>query len=247
MDFAAWVEVIRAEGRRMADTAAGLALDDPVPSCPGWKVRRLVSHMGRVHRMAALLVSEARQEFPSALAEVLPEGWPPDGELIGWLRDGCGRLAAALEAAPADLECVTFREGQPARDFWARRQAHETSIHRVDAELAAGVPVTGFDAEYAADGIDELLTMFILRPGRNPNAPRLMTLAVEASDAGRGWTAVIGQGKAASRRGAGKADCTVTGPASDLYTFLWNRTPAGGLGVEGDPDVLAHWADSASF
>lgn len=247
MDFAAWVEVIRAEGRRMADAAAGLSPDAPVPSCPGWKVRRLVSHMGRVHRMAALLVSEARKEFPAALEEVLPEGWPSDGELIGWLRDGCGRLAAALEAAPADLECVTFQEGRPARDFWARRQAHETSIHRVDAELAAGVSVTGFDAEYAADGIDELLTMFILRPGRNPNAPRLMTLAVEASDAGRGWTAVFGPDEAAGRRGAGEAECTVTGPASDLYTFLWNRTPVGGLGVEGDSDVLAHWADSASF
>ena len=43
-----------------------------------------------------------------------------------------------LRSAPADLDCFTFLPAESARHFWARRQAHETAIHRVDAENAAG-------------------------------------------------------------------------------------------------------------
>ena len=42
---------------------------------------------------------------------------------------------------------------------WARRQAHETAIHRYDAESASG-DVNGFDLDFAVDGIDEILVGF---------------------------------------------------------------------------------------
>ena len=246
METARWIEALRTEGSRMAAAASRPPPGAPVPSCPGWLVRDLLQHTGRVHRWARLIVAEARPR-PPRFEEALPEGPPCDERLTDWFREGCERLADALEGASPDLRCWTFRDDSPARAFWARRQAHETSIHRVDAELAAGEAPSGFAPAFAADGIDELLTMFILRPGRNPSAPRVMTLAVEASDAGRGWTAAFGPDEAAGRRGAEEADCTVSGPASGLYTFLWNRTPARGLEVEGDPEVLAQWASSASF
>ena len=54
-------------------------------------------------------------------------------------RQGCADLVAALAAAPDDLECWTFLPAPSPRAMWARRQAHETAIHRVDAELAAGL------------------------------------------------------------------------------------------------------------
>lgn len=246
METDGWIEALRAEGRRMAGAAAAPRLDDPVPSCPDWLVRDLLQHTGRVHRWARLIVAEARPR-PPRFREAVPEGMPSDERLLDWFREGHAKLVAALADAPPDLRCWTFRDAPAGRAFWARRQAHETSIHRVDAELAAGEAPSEFAPAFAADGIDELLTMFILRSGRSPSAPRVMTLAVEASDAGRGWTAAFGPDEAAGRRGAGEAECTVSGPASALYTFLWNRTPAGGLRVEGDPEVLARWASSASF
>ena len=64
--------------------------------------------------------------------------WPPDAELAAGSRQGCAALADALAAAPADLECWTFLRAPSPLAMWARRQAHETAIHRVDAELAAG-------------------------------------------------------------------------------------------------------------
>jgi hypothetical protein len=44
----------------------------------------------------------------------------------------------------------------------ARRQAHEALIHRTDAELAAGVTVTRADAALAADGVDDLISGFLV-------------------------------------------------------------------------------------
>jgi len=45
--------------------------------------------------------------------------------------------SAALSAAPPDLRCWTFLPAPSPLAMWARRQAHETTVHRVDAELAA--------------------------------------------------------------------------------------------------------------
>ncbi len=88
---------------------------------------------------------------------------PRTPTLASWLRDGCAALAAALEAAPPDLQCSTFLRAPSPLAMWARRQAHETAIHRVDAELAAGLAPSADNPVFAADGADELLTCFVPR------------------------------------------------------------------------------------
>ena len=246
MDFGVWIDTLREEGERMAEVVSRIRPDTPVPSCPDWSVRDLVRHTGRVHRWAALMISEGRTEPPGNLREIIPAGWPADTGLAGWLREGYERLVGAMESAPPDLRCWTIMDAPSPRDFWARRQAHETSIHRVDAELAAGA-VTGFDPMYAADGIDELVVWFIGRPGRSPSAATERTLGVFATDVEQGWTVVFGPETAHGRRVVGEADCTVSGTASDLYPYLWSRTPLGGLRVDGDPTVLEQWRESSSF
>ena len=51
--------------------------------------------------------------------------------------------------------------------FWARRQAHETAVHRYDAQSAAPggppAPAGAFDPAFAADGVDELIMGFAAR------------------------------------------------------------------------------------
>lgn len=246
MDFTTWMDTLRKEGLRMAEVATGVSPDAPVPSCPDWSVRDLVRHTGWVHRWAGLMISEGRPEPPADLRAPIPEGWPSDRGLAGWLREGHERLVTTLENAPAGLRCWTIMNAARPRDFWARRQAHETSIHRVDAELAAGT-VTGFDPLHAADGIDELIVWFIARPGRSPSAPTEMTLGVFAADVDQGWTAVFGPETARGHRDLLDPDCTISGPAADLYPYLWSRTPLGDLQVEGDPAVLEQWRASSAF
>ena len=246
MDFAIWMDALREEGQRMAEVTEQVSPGAPVPSCPDWVVRDLVRHTGWVDRWAGLVISEGRLEPPSDRREPIPAGWPPDTRLVDWFREGHECVVRALESAPADLRCWTIMDAPAPRDFWARRQAHETSIHRVDAELVAG-SLSGFDPMHAADGLDELLVWFIGRPGRGPGAPRNMTLAVRATDVDREWTVTFGPQSSYGRRGTGEADCTVSGKAADLYPCLWSRTPVGGLRVEGDASVLEQWRESSSF
>ena len=49
--------------------------------------------------------------------------------------------------------------------MWARRQAHETAIHRVDGESALGaLSGTPFEPSFGADGVDELLALLRAPP-----------------------------------------------------------------------------------
>lgn len=230
----------------MAAAASGADPDGPVPSCPEWTVRDLVRHTGAVHRWATGFVAGARREPARGGLEEAVATWPEDPDLATWLGQGCADLVTALAGAPADLECWTFLPAPSPRAMWARRQAHETAIHRVDAQLATGADVTACAPAFAADGIDELLTLFVPRRRTTLGADPPATLEVRCTDAGS-WLLRVGpHGVTASRTAdddEGGADCTVSGNACDLYFALWHRGSAGGLRTEGDPAVLEQFTD----
>ena len=130
----------------------------PIPSCPEWTLRQLVTHVGRAHRWAAE-ITRTRSDVPIPFREV------PDGKLPGdraeqcaWLRAGAGRIVDAVREAGSDL--VWSLAGPAPAGFWLRRMAHETLVHRADAQLAAGAePEPVIEAEVAADAIDEWLML----------------------------------------------------------------------------------------
>ncbi len=94
------------------------------------------------------------------------EAWPAgDESLLDWFREGHAALVDALSRAPDDLSCWTFLAAPSPRAFWARRQAHETAIHRADAQSPTA-SMTPSDTDLAADGVDELLFRFMARPRR---------------------------------------------------------------------------------
>jgi uncharacterized protein (TIGR03083 family) len=70
--------------------------------------------------------------------------------------------------------------------FWARRQAHETAIHRADAESAGGVRPE-YPPDFAADGIDELLMGFGARRKYRPSSSPAGGLRVRTTDTGHAW------------------------------------------------------------
>lgn len=134
METAEFIETLRQDGTLLADAAQRACLDGAVPPCPDWRVRDLVRHQGTVHRWATRFVAEGRIQ-PEPITARTPAD---DAELLAWFRDGHERLVSALETAPPDLECWYFLRADSPLGFWARRQAHETAVHRVDAEIAAG-------------------------------------------------------------------------------------------------------------
>ncbi|MDE3722163.1 maleylpyruvate isomerase N-terminal domain-containing protein [Nocardiopsis sp. N85] len=57
MDTHRHIEALTAEGRLLADAARRAGSHAPVPTCPGWTVRDLLVHTGRVHRRATAHVA----------------------------------------------------------------------------------------------------------------------------------------------------------------------------------------------
>lgn len=244
MEVAEHIDALAGEGRLLADAAEAAGVDAPVPTCPEWVVRDLVRHTGGVHRWATLYVRDAVVDVIDQDLEPLVDGWPSDDELVPWFREGHGLLVDALRSAPGDLECFTFLRAPSPLQMWARRQAHETAIHRVDAEAAAGY-LTPPAPDLASDGIDELLTCFITRPKTRLRLDPPRTIAVSATDTGSAWTVEIGPERITTERSSSPAaDLTVTGEAPSLYLWLWNRTDASNLTHNGDESLLAAWRDN---
>ncbi|MFB6612879.1 maleylpyruvate isomerase family mycothiol-dependent enzyme [Streptomyces sp. NPDC056367] len=245
MEIIEYVKTVAREGELLADVAEQAGTEAPVPTCPGWHVADLLRHTGAVHRWAAGYVGEGRLEpvgFPEA-----PE--LAGGELLRWFREGHAALVRTLTEAPADVQCWTFlpTAAPSPLAFWARRQAHETSVHRLDAESALGVAYSPVDARFAEDGVDELLTGFHARPRSRVRTAEPKVVRIRAADTGASWTVHLSAEPARTVRGTTEepADCEVTGTASWLYTALWNRLPLAGPGVTGDLSLARLWTETA--
>ena len=243
---------IRSSAGTLADIVRTQDPDLPIATCPDWSLRELAAHLGRVHRWAAeIVIARAAQRIPF---DAVPDLQYPDERAAQptWLTGGADRLIAAIaEAGPAQV--WAFGRMAPAT-FWARRQAHETMVHRVDAELAAGRPAV-LDAPLAADGIDEWL--WLLRGPRRPalgaaGLPAGAVLHMHAADDGcatRDWLVSVAADGITVRDGHGPANVSVAGPAGRLLLVLLRRLPPNGENVlvTGDPELLASFLASTPF
>src|SRR5262249_5411751 len=151
-DIPGYIGALRREGQLLAGEAQRAGLAARVPSCPGWAVRDLLKHTGYVHRWATGFVAQGLiRPVGDSEEEILSQG-PGDAELPGWFREGHAALVQALSVAGPDLNCWAFLAAPSPLAFWARRQAHETAIHRVDARQAAVTPGDAASARGAGAG-----------------------------------------------------------------------------------------------
>ena len=249
-DVAELIGCLQRDGERLAAAAGQAGFAAPVPACPGWQVRDLLKHLGYVHRWAAGYVRDQHKRWVDRLSEAeILAGGPSDEALAAWFRQGHAELVRVLAAAAPDTDCWTFLDAPSPVAFWARRQAHETAIHRVDAEQAAAAAGAAqqagppdFDPRFAIDGIDELVMGFLARDARRGkwDGPPAV-LGFHAGDGAGGtahWRVDSAPGRLAVGRGTGPAECDVTGPATGLYLLLWNRAGLDGLTVSGDASQL---------
>ena len=65
---------IEASTETLAGLVDGADLTIPVPTCPGWTLRQLATHVGRAHRWAAEIAATRSAEF-------IPFRQVPDGRL----------------------------------------------------------------------------------------------------------------------------------------------------------------------
>ncbi|WP_436772892.1 maleylpyruvate isomerase family mycothiol-dependent enzyme [Yinghuangia sp. YIM S09857] len=233
-----------AEADRFAAVLAGADLTTEVPTCPGWTLAKLVKHAGIAHAWSAANVRAGAAPGPVP-ARSLDLGLPDDPSgLPEWLAAGARRSAAYLKASGPDAPAWTFGPEPHAR-FWGRRMLHETTVHRVDAELALGFePVV--DPEVAVDCIDELLTVI---PGAG-TSPRDFpggtgeTLHIHTSGGPRAgeWTITLSPDGYTWTRGHAKGDAALRGDAVAVMLVLHRRRELpDGVEVFGDDSVLTRW------
>ncbi|MER6774108.1 maleylpyruvate isomerase family mycothiol-dependent enzyme [Streptomyces bacillaris] len=212
MEITQYIASLSEEGRLLAAAAEQAGPGASVPTCPGWQIRHLLRHTGMVHRWAAELVAEGH-------TTPHPDGGEPDLDgtaLLDWFREGHHHLVRSLEAAPTGLECWTFLPAPSPLAFWSRRQLHETTVHRADAESALGGPLSPVDADRAVDGIDELLTGFHARPKSRVRSSTPRTLRVRAVDTDAVWTVRISEEPPqAVRTSAADPGTDTTDPGTD--------------------------------
>src|SRR5215203_342179 len=134
LSFERYVDLVSSSGTRMMETVERAGFDAEVVTCPTWDGRALIAHQAMVHRWAA---ANIRGEDASAVPNQTEIRETVD-DLGTYFRDGLDALVGALDAAPDELQGMVFlNDAPPAKQFWARRQAHENTIHMVDALSAA--------------------------------------------------------------------------------------------------------------
>lgn len=181
-------------------------------NCPKWTMNDLVTHLvtGLSSTVAAITDRPADPLPPADWADALGR-W--DGQRL-----------AVREALRLPGE-TPVRSPFPGGGLltvgrWARRLAHETAIHRLDAESALPEPpATRYADVFALDGIDEFLTFFVPRRAAQQDG----VVRIETGD--RAWMVVLRSGEVPTL-GDGPADLTITGSPDDVYRALWGRPNA---------------------
>jgi uncharacterized protein (TIGR03083 family) len=235
MDAAGLLAELAAQGALVRSTAEQLSLDSAVPSCPGWTAADVLGHLSKVHARADWLVQGGQPELFNFHR-------PSLGELLSSYQEGLDQLLRTLGKAPASLVTWTSVPAESARLFWIRRMAHETAVHRIDLQLSAGFGVAEVGADFAADGIDELLVSLCgqaeLRPGPDP----MRTVVLTPVDVNASWTVDFRAGSVCGRTGStDDADLNVFAMAADLYRWVWNRTGDDEVSLRGDVTMADRW------
>ncbi len=242
LDFERYLGELRIQGALLRASAALAGTAAAVPSCPGWTVGDLVRHTAKVHQWATAILSGGE----SAAFQFSP---PPDSRLFDAYDRG---LAALLSRLRASAESPAAESGLPpvwtpvaaasATLFWARRQAHETAIHGVDAQLAAGYGVRDFAPEFAADGVAELLTDLAVRRFDTAAMPGRRTISLTPLDVNESWTLSAGPEGVSCRLAADdQPDLSVFGLADELYRWAWNRAGDDEVALRGDLSLADRW------
>lgn len=202
-----------------------------------------MQHVGDIHRSWAA-VAHARATDPRDVDRAALRYSADKGDLVQWYEDGLLELLQVLRDTPDDARFWTFDPTRPAIAFLRRRMAHETAVHRWDCEAAYGDPAP-IPPRLAADGIDELLTVYLPAWGA-PNGGG-ETVALEAADTGSSWWLRIGNGTLTTARPAGDADALVRASANDLLLALWGRRPLDDLATAGDLGPLRRLLSEADL
>jgi uncharacterized protein (TIGR03083 family) len=234
------VAAVRREGAGIL-AAAQLGLDAPVSTCPDWDVEALVRHICLVYSRAEHVVSHRLTQRPDEFPAV------PDGEPLTVLEAMLDDLVTALQEADADTAVFVWPDNvDPTATFWARRMAHESSVHRFDAQIAHGMQQP-IDAELAADGLDEFIDVITpMLYDRNGGTGPVGTVELLSTD-DVSWCLGLEPDSVERLEVLSEPSASARGTSSTLLLAVAGRVPWTSLTVEGDIELLNKWSASLNF
>jgi len=220
-DSAALLEAVRAAGP-----------DAPVPYCPGWTATDLAWHIGEVHEFWGTVVAD-RLDTPDAYRQsARPDSFDAT---VTFAEGAAAALLDALESTDPSTPVWTWGSDHTV-GFVLRRMAHETAVHRVDAERSAGREHV-IDPPLASDGVDEFLFEFLMWTD-DAAAPLDGSVHLHCTDVdGELLVRDDAAGGYTVTREHAKGDAALRGTANDLLLALWRRVPIDDLDVIGDHAV----------
>ena len=229
MDHGSLLAVAESEGRALI-LAAESTPTAAVSACPGWTNTELLDHVSMVWSFVAAQVAAGTPDGPAR----------PDAGGPGGPSEELDHLLGLLGASDPGAAAWTWTPDRTV-GFFVRRMAHENTIHRWDAEEAAG-GASPIDAEVAVDGIDEVLEVGMAYRSRGgaveyPSG----SLHLHRIDGDGEWLISAVDGRLRVTREHAKGDAAVRGTAEGLLLYLWDRSREG-LECFGDQTVVDAWA-----
>ena len=233
---------LRDQAAELRSAAVRAGADAAVPTCPGWDVRQLIRHLAHVYAMVALAL-DASPESGRPRPPRAPEHFD---DALEWWDERLDDLTTKLSTSDSQRPVWAFFPSGTAAS-WSRRMAHETAIHRLDAEHACADtgPERGqgliFGPALAANGVDEVLNTLLPALRDWPEQHAEGRVLYHAADAEHAWLVTFRAGEPPEvrtpRDAALEVDSTAAGTADALYRLVWGRPST--AAISGDPALAA--------
>lgn len=237
-----FMRTIAEETSRFAEAVRRTRPADRVPTCPDWDADDLLWHLTGVHAFWARILRDGAQtdDDVEAVEASKPARPRTREEMLALLAAETGALLTELERRPDDQPAWFWLDSQRTVGATRRMQAHEATMHRIDAELTAGIEPTPIHPDLAADGVEHAFSTMWAWWGTVPGfqfVPTGGVVELVASDLGRTWQVQPGRwrgvgesGRAYHVAGARLTDdhraaavAHVAGTAEQLDRWLWSR------------------------
>jgi uncharacterized protein (TIGR03083 family) len=242
-----WLSSLQVDGPAFRSAAGEPdALLAPVPSCPGWQVDDLVFHLASIYHWVHGHVNRGVTSPPEPRPAVPRDLLPAGATALTWWDEEFEGLVALLGTLAPDALAWNWAPRPKTVEFWSRRMALETTIHRWDAQMAVGraEPV---ETRLAADGVTEVIDSWLPSGRRRGPTDRYGVVQLTATDIDESWLVRLrGEGGMALLDTDTLLDADdpharvfARGTASDLLLSLYGRIPFDVLEVSGDSSLLA--------
>src|SRR5437764_5528738 len=234
-----WLAALRADGPAFRAAVAEAAPDAPVPSCPEWTVAQLTGHLTSVYGWVAGHVGRGVTSAPEWYAQ------EPVTATVEEFDERFTALVGLLDALDPEMPAWNWAPQSKRVAFWHRRMAHETAVHRWDAQMAGGL-TEPLEAKLAADGVIEVLDTWLPAGRGKCPAQRQGMVALSATDLEQTWYVRL-------RPNGGVAlldtdtildtdqhheRAVAQGTASDLQLALWGRVGFDLLTLSGEQSLF---------